>query len=662
MTKRPLLPPDPPDGVLHTLTSLLSPLLLSLFFLEALRQYFSQVYLVVWAALFSEPVDLDGLAIAMLMLAAMLAPLLLPLLRRRFGSSEIALWAAVGASLSRLLLSAGLPFGVEVAASCATVGLFGLFLPAYLEAHHASHHPRRSGGYLVAGLALALAYDMAIRALGTTVDLSLQPSWLPAQVVLSALAIATAYLSRPRVSSKPDSSGLPRSSPRFAVLVLSGIGPLLFLEYNLFLHASTVSRWIQVDYDLMSILLPAATVIGLLVPRLPHSQRLPAAVAQNVLILIAVLAFLWWDGWLAASLILVGQMCMVLDLRLLFRFAGAHIYKRNPSTVVGVGLAVGLLAAFVLTFVLTLSFAYAYTVDAFRGTEPLSFLLATLGLGVAVIIGASRKWTPRVPSPVVAWVRSSLAALPVLMALVAAALQPAVSPQPSERPFLNLMIYNLHQSFGMDNKLDLEEIAATIRLGDPDIIGLQEADAGRVPSLSTDQVLWLSRRLNMYSFYGPSWGDTYGVAVLSKYPIIGEQRYLLVSALQQRSCLETTVDLGQQTVTFFSVHLGLETEERHRQLDELLGITNRAPVPKVLVGDFNAKPDSAEITRVLQQFQDSFAVAGTGSGYTSPANAPIETIDYVFVSPDIQALSAEVIPSLASDHLPVVARVQMAPP
>jgi len=166
----------------------------------------------------------------------------------------------------------------------------------------------------------------------------------------------------------------------------------------------------------------------------------------------------------------------------------------------------------------------------------------------------------------------------------------------------------------------------------------------------------------MHSAYGPSWGDTYGVAVLSKYPIVEQRRRLLSSAEQQRACLESRIDLGDQTLTFFSVHLGLNPQERERQLDELLVYTADAPAPKVLVGDFNANPGSHEIGRVLEQFQDAFAVAGTGAGYTSPADAPQKTIDYVFVSPDISVLSAEIIPSLASDHLPVVARIRLQSP
>jgi endonuclease/exonuclease/phosphatase family metal-dependent hydrolase len=607
-------------------------------------------------------VDLSGLLVAIVMLLSLLAPLTLPLLRRLTSMRTIALATAIGTSVARPFLTAGLPFGIETIASCAIIALYGLFVPAYFEQYHPSNAPRTLRGYLVSGFALALAYDMSIRALGTSMDLSLQTWWLPIQLLLSVFAILATYISERSTEDAPGQTELRPLPSWTGVLALWGFGPLLFLEYNLFMHASTVSRWVDVNYDLMAILIPGATVIGLLLPRFRGLQSRPAAVIQNLVILAAVALFLWHDGWISGIVILVGQVCVILDLRLLFRFASSHVFPRKTSTVMGVGLCLSLVTAFLLTFLLTLSFAYAYTFDLFRGTEPVAFLIASVFLAAtsylaASILNLADSWPRKV-----SWLERSVAALPVILALIAMALQPMVNPQPIEPSSLTLMTYNLHQSFGMDNKLDMERIASTIVSADPDIIGLQEADAGRVPSLSVDQVLWLSRRLNMHSAYGPSWGSTYGVAVLSKYPIIQQRRYLLASAEQQRSCLETTIDLGERTLTFSSVHLGLNTQERERQLDELLVYTANAPAPKVLVGDFNAHPDSHEIGRVREQFGDSSLLAGIGIGYTSPADAPQETIDYIFVSPDITVLSTEVIPSLASDHLPVAARVQLSIP
>lgn len=662
MTTRPNVEAFSVGEVTRSLASLLSPLLASLFFLEALRLYFAEVYLIVWAALFSDPIDVTGLLVGVSMLSALLVPLLLPLLRRWASAHRIALASAVGLALARLFLSAGLPFEIEAVASWACVSLYGLFLPAYFAEHHHAHTPRRVRGYLVAGFALALAYDMAIRALGSSLDLSLVSDWLLVQLLLSIVAIAAALYGRvPRLATDQRSE-LPLLPAWAGALMLSGLGGLIFLEYNLFMHASTVSRWLHVDYDLMAILLPSATVIGLLIPRFKGLQSPPAAILQNVVILASVAGFLWTDGWAVALLVLAAQVCVMLDLRLLFQVVASHRFRRKTSSIVGVAFSLSLLLHFLLTLVVTLTFAYAYTLDAFRGLEPVPFFAGAVILGIAACAGAYKTRTTGVTPPEVPWMKQSFAALPVILALVGFVLQPIVNPQPTDHRSLTVMTYNLHQSFGMDNKLDLREVADTIRQADPDIVGLQEADAGRVPSLSVDQVLWLSRSLNMYSVYGPSWGNTYGVALLSKYPILSHERHLLVSEEQQRACLEARIDVGGRTLTFFSVHLGLNPEERHRQLDELLVYTTRAPSPKILVGDLNAYPDSQEIDRVLEQFEHSFAIAGTGDGYTSPADTPMQTIDYIFVSPDIEVLSAEVIPALASDHLPVVAEIGLNTP
>jgi endonuclease/exonuclease/phosphatase family metal-dependent hydrolase len=400
----------------------------------------------------------------------------------------------------------------------------------------------------------------------------------------------------------------------------------------------------------------------LLMPRFKGLQSLPAVVIQNATILLAVASFLWSDGWISGVLILAAQTCVVLDLRLLFHLVSSHSFERRPSTVVGIALSLSLLTAFLLTFLVTLSFAYAYTLDVFRGTEPLAFFVAALALAATAVLAAFRMWIPNALQAEVPWVKQSVAALPVVLAIAGFALQPIVNPRPMDPGSLTIMTYNVHQGFGTDQKPDLKQIADTIRRADPDIIGLQEADAGRVPSLSVDEVLWLSRRLNMHSAYGPSWGSTYGVAILSKYPIAEQRKYLLSSSDQQRACLEAKITVGGESLTFFSVHLGLNAPERERQLDELLTYTADATSPKILVGDFNAHPNSHEIGRVLEQLDNSFAQAGTGSGYTSPAENPAETIDYIFVSSDIEVVSTEVISSLASDHLPVATRIQLPSP
>jgi endonuclease/exonuclease/phosphatase (EEP) superfamily protein YafD len=75
----------------------------------------------------------------------------------------------------------------------------------------------------------------------------------------------------------------------------------------------------------------------------------------------------------------------------------------------------------------------------------------------------------------------------------------------------------------------------------------------------------------------------------------------------------------------------------------------------VLLGDLNALPDSLEMQRLEEAgLIDSWGQAGGGPGPTWPARDPYQRIDWIWHTADLSTLQAEVIDSLASDHLPVL--------
>ena len=72
----------------------------------------------------------------------------------------------------------------------------------------------------------------------------------------------------------------------------------------------------------------------------------------------------------------------------------------------------------------------------------------------------------------------------------------------------------------MDDLLNLERIAQSILTENPDIIGLQEVEDGRITSQGVDMAFWFANRLNMYYFYYPAANEhAFGCALLSKFPI-----------------------------------------------------------------------------------------------------------------------------------------------
>ncbi len=88
--------------------------------------------------------------------------------------------------------------------------------------------------------------------------------------------------------------------------------------------------------------------------------------------------------------------------------------------------------------------------------------------------------------------------------------------------------------------------------------------------------------------------------------------------------------------------------------------------PRILVGDFNARPTAAELEPLFARFTDAWAKAGRApadnpNGLTSPAElatAPRNRIDYVLVSPPAEVRTAAVPidarTHLAADHYPVI--------
>lgn len=81
---------------------------------------------------------------------------------------------------------------------------------------------------------------------------------------------------------------------------------------------------------------------------------------------------------------------------------------------------------------------------------------------------------------------------------------------------------------------------------------------------------------------------------------------------------------------------------------------------QILLGDFNARPDAAELAPLWSTLTDAWAVANPGvDGFTYPAALPNRRIDYVTATPGVSVRAVEVPPRLASDHLPVVAELTL---
>ncbi|WP_353649017.1 endonuclease/exonuclease/phosphatase family protein [Nakamurella sp. A5-74] len=271
----------------------------------------------------------------------------------------------------------------------------------------------------------------------------------------------------------------------------------------------------------------------------------------------------------------------------------------------------------------------------------------------------------------VALVSALLATLPGVTAASAAV--PAATPaHRPPMPKLTVVAYNIHHAVGVDQQLDLERIARVIETQHPDVVQLSEVDkffGDRSGNL--DQAAWLGQRLRMQVAFGRNLDldpltpgaprREFGTAVLSRFPIVSARNTLLPLAPggEQRGLLQVQVRTPWGPVRILGTHLQhTSTQERLDQVAAIKELTKNCLQPTVLMGDLNAYPDSPEMANLLEKFRDSWPVVGRGAGFTFDSDDPKGRIDYVLTRNLVFPLSARVIATQASDHLPV--RVDLA--
>jgi endonuclease/exonuclease/phosphatase family metal-dependent hydrolase len=273
--------------------------------------------------------------------------------------------------------------------------------------------------------------------------------------------------------------------------------------------------------------------------------------------------------------------------------------------------------------------------------------------------------------------RSLLGALTASVTLAVsaflAAAAPAAAAADQEIP-LRAATYNIHAGAGEDNVFDLARTAQALRSLHADVIGLQEVDVHwGARSNFVDEARELAEKLDMRVFFAPIYDfdpatpgadrRQYGVAVLSRYPIIhAENREITRLSTQTANPVpapapgfaDVTVNVRGAHVHVYSTHLDYRSDPsvRRAQVTDMLNILAADSGPKILVGDFNAEPQAAELSAL---WQNGIRDAAPNGAKTYPAAKPVKRIDLVTVSPDVTMLGAHDVAATASDHRPVVA-------
>lgn len=241
--------------------------------------------------------------------------------------------------------------------------------------------------------------------------------------------------------------------------------------------------------------------------------------------------------------------------------------------------------------------------------------------------------------------------------------------RPPKNPVsVRVMSYNIHHGRGMDGEVDLERIARVITAENPDIVALQEVDRGVERTGRRDLPGELAALTGMRAFFERNityQGGDYGNAVLTRLPVLEEENIHLrmIREGEQRGVIRMVLAVGGKPIVFMNTHIDHrlgDDEERLLNVEQFKEIAaSSGYLPIIIVGDFNDWPDSRTHRKMKEMFIDAWEVAGNGEGFTYRSDLPDRRIDYVWFAGEIEAVKAWIPQSLASDHLPLVADLEV---
>ncbi|MGE5071897.1 MAG: endonuclease/exonuclease/phosphatase family protein, partial [Anaerolineae bacterium] len=314
----------------------------------------------------------------------------------------------------------------------------------------------------------------------------------------------------------------------------------------------------------------------------------------------------------------------------------------------GFALASLLILVMVFLHVFTTIYDYAAPVGPlFRDRFWLVYLLAGLMLALPALSAPQGQVRSPAPAAPLRWASWAAAAIGITtgVALFLTAARPPKVEMLSDG--LRVMTYNIQQGFDRVGNADLSGQLAAIQRIAPDILGLQESDTARVANGNVDAVRFFADRLGMYSYYGPTTTTgTFGIALLSKYPIENARTFFLYSSGEQTACIQAQIKVKDRTYNVFVTHLG--NGGPMVQLQDLLSRVDSLP-NVLLMGDFNFGPSSPQYALATGSLKDAWLLRWPG-GKEIWQNGGDDRIDQVFVSPDTDVLEADYVPDPASDH------------
>jgi endonuclease/exonuclease/phosphatase family metal-dependent hydrolase len=234
---------------------------------------------------------------------------------------------------------------------------------------------------------------------------------------------------------------------------------------------------------------------------------------------------------------------------------------------------------------------------------------------------------------------------------------------PSSPISLKILTYNIQQGADPYGNRAFDSQLAVLKTADADIIGLEESDLARVSGANLDIVRYFADNLNLYSYYGPKTvTGTFGIALLSKYPITNAQTFYMPSTGEQTACIQAQIVVGSTTYNVFVTHLG-----NQGPIGQLFTVLNRTVQVEnvILMGDLNFENGTTQWQAANATLRDAWYQRWPSGqddqgywGYTGSSIHHDKILDHIFLSPSLTVTDCRVITSaITSDHMPLITTI-----
>ncbi len=191
----------------------------------------------------------------------------------------------------------------------------------------------------------------------------------------------------------------------------------------------------------------------------------------------------------------------------------------------------------------------------------------------------------------------------------------AEAPAPFAAVPLRVMSWNTQFGEGTDAVTNYDRTASWIASVNPDLVGLCEVPSGSIPGL-VSSLINRTGRTWFYHFVPKYNGTDEGNLILTWHPIVSTNARFLSA---QRSVAQATVNIGGRNVSFFATHFDdAASSNRVVEAGELKSWATNFAEPRIMTGDFNGSPDTAEASSMSESYYDSWNEAmnrGTASSY-----------------------------------------------